>query len=153
MIFHWGGNRQGNRFSDYWLRSKCWVCCQHIYLGLGCGHFGIHSTVELCRFCVLSLHWEVGSVRQYTWLGQRCIPLRAVGQPLPWPLLLVNRRQGNPRPGPVDEHQCLTRQCPISARQQLSRLLEFDLKLTGIHYLGPSHRAYSGINDCLEARI
>ena len=20
------------RVSDYWLRSKCWVCCQHIYL-------------------------------------------------------------------------------------------------------------------------
>ena len=34
--------------------------------GLGCGHFGIRSTVELCRFCVLSLHREVGGVRQYT---------------------------------------------------------------------------------------
>ena len=33
---------------------------------LGCGHFGIQSTVELCRFCVLSLHKEVDSVRQYT---------------------------------------------------------------------------------------
>ena len=34
--------------------------------GLGCGHFGIRSTVGLCRFCVLSLHREVDGVRQYT---------------------------------------------------------------------------------------
>ena len=35
--------------------------------GLGCGHcLGIRSTIELCRFCVLSLHKEAGGVRQYT---------------------------------------------------------------------------------------
>ena len=32
----------------------------------GCGHrFNNHSTDDLCGFCVLSLHREVGSVRQY----------------------------------------------------------------------------------------
>ena len=51
-----------------WLGSKCLVCCQLTFgLGCGCGHcFGIRSTVELCRFCVSSLHREVGGVRQYT---------------------------------------------------------------------------------------
>ena len=30
---------------------------------VGCGHcFRILSTVDLCRFCVLSIHREVGSV-------------------------------------------------------------------------------------------
>ena len=27
--------------------------------------FGIHSIVDLCRFCVFSLHREVGGVRHY----------------------------------------------------------------------------------------
>ena len=35
--------------------------------GLGCGHcLGICSTVDMFRFCVLSLHREVAGVRQYT---------------------------------------------------------------------------------------
>ena len=29
-------------------------------------HLPFRSTVELCRFCVLSLHKEAGGVRQYT---------------------------------------------------------------------------------------
>ena len=29
MLLH---NTQVFSFSAYWLRSKCWVCCQHIYL-------------------------------------------------------------------------------------------------------------------------
>ena len=34
---------------------------------LGCGlYLGIHPNDDLCRSCVLSLHREVGSVRQYT---------------------------------------------------------------------------------------
>ena len=44
-----------------------WCVASTLTFGLGCGHcFGICSTVELCRFCVLSLHREVGGVRQYT---------------------------------------------------------------------------------------
>ena len=32
---------------------------------LGCRHcLGIRSTVDLCRFCELSLHREVGGIRQ-----------------------------------------------------------------------------------------
>ena len=38
----------------------------HLPLVLDAGIFGIRSTVELCRFCVLSLRREVGGVRQYT---------------------------------------------------------------------------------------
>ena len=35
---------------------------------LGCGHcFGIRSTIDMCRFCVLPLHREVGGVRQHRW--------------------------------------------------------------------------------------
>ena len=47
--------------------------------GPGCGHcLGIRSTVDLCRFCVLSLHREVVGVQQYTQWNKRCNPLRAV---------------------------------------------------------------------------
>ena len=49
-----------------WLRSKCVYCCQHIDLrswmqALSWKIF----TVDLWRFCVLSLHREVGGVGQY----------------------------------------------------------------------------------------
>ena len=58
------------------------MCCQHIdpwsWMRV---LFGISSTVDLCRFCVLSLHREVGS--------GRCIPLKAVVQPQPWYLTFL----------------------------------------------------------------
>ena len=55
-------------YSGLFGQKQCWVCFQHIYLGLGCGYcFGICSTVDLCRFCVLLLHMDVGGFRQYTW--------------------------------------------------------------------------------------
>ena len=48
--------------------QSVWCVASTFTFGLGCGHrVGIRSTVELCRFCVLSLHREVGGVRQYTW--------------------------------------------------------------------------------------
>ena len=34
----------------------------------------------------------VGGVQEYTREKLQCISIRAVGQPLPWPLLLSNRR-------------------------------------------------------------
>ena len=39
------------------------------YSDIGCGHYkGIPSTDQLCRLCILSLHREVGGVRQSTLL-------------------------------------------------------------------------------------
>ena len=60
------------------------VCCQHIGFDFGCGHcFGIGSTVDLRRFCVLSLYREVGGFQKYAQERWRCIPQKAVVQPLP----------------------------------------------------------------------
>ena len=43
-----------------------WYVASTMTFGLGCGHcFVIYYTVDLRRFCVLSLHREVGGVRQY----------------------------------------------------------------------------------------
>ena len=54
-----------------WNRLNTWVhpgsVASTLTFGLGCGHsLGIRSNCELCRLCVLSLHNEVGGVRQYT---------------------------------------------------------------------------------------
>ena len=49
------------------LLAKIKVFASTLTFDLGYGHcLGILSTVDLCRFCVLSLHREVGGVRQYT---------------------------------------------------------------------------------------
>ena len=49
-----------------WCQSA-WCVASTLTFDLGCGHgFGICCTVDLCRFCVLSLHREVVGVKQYT---------------------------------------------------------------------------------------
>ena len=59
------GNLGG--FSASWLRSKLECVACTLTFDLGCERCpGICSAVNLCRFCVLSLHREVGGVRQYT---------------------------------------------------------------------------------------
>ena len=48
--------------------ESAWCVASTLAFGVGCGHcFGIRSAVDLCRFCVLSLHREVGGVWQFTW--------------------------------------------------------------------------------------
>ena len=54
-------------FSAYWLRSKCLVCCQHIDFWCWIrAPFWYPFHRWSVQVCVLSLHREVSSVRQYT---------------------------------------------------------------------------------------
>ena len=47
--------------------QRVWCVASTLTFGNRCGHcFGIRSTIDLCRFCVLSLHREVGGVTKYT---------------------------------------------------------------------------------------
>ena len=47
--------------------QSVWCVASTLTSDLECGHcLGFHPAVDLCRFDVLSLHMEVGSVRQYT---------------------------------------------------------------------------------------
>ena len=67
------GTVDSHRFLPCWLRSKCWRApCT------GCGHsLGIHSTVDLSRFWVLSLHKMWAVLGNTGGLRARCILLRA----------------------------------------------------------------------------